>query len=73
MRSFGTTNQYLPYNETTTAKAGGTANAYKEKIIQRDKTKQSVGWGPVHLGKHLCFRGVREQEEERERRKKHPE
>lgn len=43
------------------------ANAYKEKIIQRDKTKGSVGWGPVPLRKHLCLRGVREQEGERER------
>lgn len=51
------------------------ANAYKEKIIQRDKTKGSVGWGPVHLGKHLCFRGGREKkgEKERKRGKRHPE
>lgn len=34
---------------------------YKGKIIQRDKTKGPVGRGPVHLGKHLCFRGGREK------------
>lgn len=45
-------------------------NADKENIIQSDKTKGSVGWGPVHLEKHLCFRGRREQKQDKERKEK---
>lgn len=46
------------------------ANADKENIIQSDKTKGSVGRGPVHLEKHLCFKGRREQKQEKERKEK---
>lgn len=64
---FGTVSSSTTTRQTVLSLEGQQTRTERKKTIRRDKTKGSVGWRPVHLGKHLCFRRGRERRKREEK------